>query len=111
MIIIIFSFSIFLHCATVSVRHINFSSNNVNNIYEGMSPFDVEELFGQPDISFETIVGKNTDNPCKVIVYKYQMSKDPEYEYIKRFLTNTFIFNMEIKTPKLQHWEIEYYHD
>jgi len=93
-------------CAGGRNPHSEFIPTNIDLLTPGLSVQQFEEIFGAPDLQFETEFGQNTDQPWKGLVYKYFISKDPAY-LVERWRTNTFVFYVGSEPPELNHWTIE----
>jgi len=99
-------------CAPIAVnQHFNFIPNNVSMIHKGMTQLEIEGIFGSPDIKYEDTFGENTDLAWKGLVYKYHIVRDPKYQYVVRYRTNTFVFFLGTNPPKLNHWHIEHVYE
>lgn len=100
----------FFGCATTSkVKYTEHEfEEKIDMIRVGMSVTEFESLFGTPDTSYIMKFGKNTELEWDGLVYKYYGPTDTLYSYVKRPISNTFVFYTGANPPKLNHWNIEY---
>jgi len=84
-----------------------FMTSSVSSIRQGMTTTDVEVLFGKPDVAYEATYGEETGNPWDAIVWKYYVDQDPDFQFEKRYRTNTFVFFRGNNPPILNHWTLE----
>ena len=102
--------SIFIGCATISSRHPEFTSKNIIDIKIGMTPKEIEAIFGSPDRTSVLVMGSKTPDSWPSLVYYYDM-KNNRVEKDKHIVyTNTFYFVLDIQPPLLRSWELELIH-
>lgn len=102
--------SIFLGCLTVFSRHPEFTSENMLDIKVGMTPKEVEAIFGSPDRTSVTAMGTKTPDSWPGLIYYYDMKKNQIGKDKHIVYTNTFYFVLDIQPPLLRSWEIEFIH-
>ena len=99
--------SALMSCATTSVRHLEFTSENVFDLRTGMTQKEIEDRFGSPDRTSVMTMGTKTPNSWQSLVYYYNMRKNEKGKYKHIVYTNTFYFVMDIQPPLLRSWELE----
>ena len=101
-----------LTCAPIAIQqHLEFTPSTVSLIHQGMTPSEIEEIFGKPDETYKMTFGENTPKTWEGLVYKYYVALDPQYQYVDRYRTNTFVFYTGTNPPQLNHWNLEHVYD
>ena len=90
------------------VQSENFTYANIQNIHVGMTEPDIVLIFGKPNVVRTIQYGKRIGKSWEGLVYQYNTVKNPNYKFVEKFLTNTFVFYKGANPPKLNHWNIQY---
>ena len=98
---------IFMGCVTISPRHPEFTSKNILDIKVGMTPKEIEAIFGSPDRTSVMTMGTKTPDPWPGLIYYYVMRKNRGGKYKDIVYTNTFYFVLYIQPPLLRYCELE----
>ena len=85
--------SLLLDCTTLSPSR--FTSENIASLRQGMTPTEVEKLFGPPDSVRNTLCGKEEKWQCEIWSYDGQES----------YLKNTFWFSVR-DGRLLDQWDV-----
>ena len=89
------------------VGHTTFTTDNVNRIHTGMSPNEVQAIFGSPDKIYDASFGKNVGEAWTGRVWLYFTKVDPNFMHVKRYKKNLLVFYPPGDRMRLNHWVIE----
>ena len=100
-----------LGCATVYQYsypgHETFTNTNIALLRSGMTPTEVQGIFGKPDVVYDASFGENVGEPWAGRVWVYFTKEDPSFEHVKRYKKNMLVFYPPGENMKLNHWDIE----
>lgn len=85
--------------------HPEFAYPKAELITRGMSPEEVESLFGRPDRALYKVMELDTPEPWPALVFEYDMGSHPDGRYITN--TNTFVFSRRFEPPRLSYWDLQ----
>ena len=85
----------------------SFTEENVGKLHVGMTPSEVESVFGKPNEEYTTEFGEKTSKKWTGKVWVYFTEKDDNLKYAKRYKKNTLVFHQSDRALKLNHWDIE----
>jgi hypothetical protein len=90
---------------TVWPRHLRFSQQQVLYLHAGLTPSQVEEIFGPPDRTVFKWMAALSMWPGPAMVYEYDMGWNPKGRY--RYNTNRLVFATRDNPPYLVDWDIQ----
>lgn len=86
-------------------NHLEFVRANVLLVKYGMSPAEVEKIFGPPDSTAATTCGSATSDPWPCLIWIHSVKLEDNSG------SNSFTFSLGQDPPFLNHWNIGLVHD